>query len=44
MTETTKEFSTEFTRFVDSVEGLGDSRLVPLPLEWNSLTWGCMSM
>jgi hypothetical protein len=38
MKETTKEFSTKFTGFVDSVEGLGDFRMVPFPLEWDYLT------
>jgi hypothetical protein len=40
MIETTKEFSIKFTEFVDSVEGLDDLGLIPLPLEQNSLTWG----
>jgi hypothetical protein len=32
------EFIVEFTRFVDCTEGLGDPRLVPVSLGWDSLT------
>ena len=40
MTEIMGEFIVEFTRFVDYAKRLGDPRLVPVSLGWDSLNWG----